>query len=121
VRQDEHSSGAGAPLVIGGYTGTGDRICPADTAFRYVHIESYKRPLFVFGYITNWLVIPVSKPGYALDSVHTVYIDRNQMLPKPGQTCSITYHTSFTDGGSTPFGNVRIPNKIMDNFACKTT
>jgi hypothetical protein len=86
-----------------------------------VHIESYKRPLFVFGYITNWLVIPVSKSGFASDSVHTVYIDKNQMLPKPGQTCNITYHTSFTDGATTPFGNIRIPNKIMDSFACKTT
>lgn len=84
-----------------------------------VHIEPYKRPLFVFGYITNWVVIPVSKTGYARDNVHTVYTDKNQILPKPGQTCSITYHTSFTDGATTPFGDVRVPNKIMDSFACK--
>ncbi|MGN6363775.1 hypothetical protein [Asticcacaulis taihuensis] len=86
-----------------------------------VHIEPYKRPLFVFSYITNWLVIPVSKAGYAPDSVHTTYIDKNQMLPEPGQTCDIAYHTSFTDGATTPFGNVRVPNKIMDSFNCKTT
>jgi len=86
-----------------------------------VHIEPYKRPLFVFTYITNWLVIPVTKTGYAADSVHTPYTDRNQMLPKPGQTCDIAYHTSFTDGATTPFGNIRTPNKIMDSFNCKTT
>ena len=86
-----------------------------------VHIEPYKRPLFVFSYITNWLVIPVTKSGYAPDTVHTTYIDKNQMLPKPGQTCDIAYHTSFTDGATTPFGNVRVPNKIMDSFNCKAT
>jgi hypothetical protein len=86
-----------------------------------VHIGAYKRPLFVFAYITNWLVIPVTKAGYAPDTVHTTYVDKNQMLPKPGQTCDIAYHTSFTDGATTPFGNVRTPNKIMDSFNCKTT
>ena len=86
-----------------------------------VHIQPYKRPLFVFSYITNWLVIPVTKSGYSRDTVHTTYIDKNQMLPKPGQTCDIAYHTSFTDGATTPFGDVRTPNKIMDSFNCRTT
>lgn len=86
-----------------------------------VHISPYKKPLFVFAYITNWLVIPVTRAGYAPDTVHTPYTDKNQMLPKPGQTCDIAYHTSFTDGATTPFGNVRTPNKIMDSFNCKTT
>ena len=86
-----------------------------------VHISPYKKPLFVFAYITKWLVIPVTRAGYAPDTVHTPYTDKNQMLPKPGQTCDIAYHTSFTDGATTPFGNVRTPNKIMDSFNCKTT
>lgn len=67
-----------------------------------VQIGSYKKPLFVFAYITSWLVIPVTKTGYAPDTVHTTYVDKNQMLPKPGQTCDIAYHTSFTDGATTP-------------------
>jgi len=86
-----------------------------------VHIETYNKPLFLIGYLKNWLVVPVTRTGVAPDTVHIAYFDRNQLLPKPGQTCDIAYHNSFTDGASTPQGNIRVPNKIMDSFTCKAT
>ena len=85
-----------------------------------VVIGKYQKPLFVLGYSTSWFVIPVSKTGVNKDNVHVAYFGKTQMLPKPGQTCDIAYHTSFTDGASTPDGNIRIPNKILDTFSCKT-